>query len=255
MQFIDTHAHLYDEQFLDNIDEFVQRSLEQRVTEVYMPNCDQYTIEPMMSVAQKYPQILKPMIGLHPCYVKEDYKTELDIMLQWLDKSSFAAIGEIGLDYHWDTTFVAQQKEAFQLQTNWALQKKLPIVIHTRESIDDGIGIIQSLQNGSLKGVFHCFSGTLEQAKKIVDMGFKLGIGGVITYKKSNLPTIVEEIGLEHLILETDAPYLAPTPYRGKRNESAYIPIIAQKIADIKQINIEEVATITTANAKALFIY
>lgn len=255
MHFVDTHAHMYDEQFSDNIDAFVSNALEQQVKEIYLPNCDRHTIAPMMQLTAQYPGIFKPMMGLHPCYVKEDYRQELDIVTEWLDRYDFAAVGEVGLDYYWDKTFVNQQKEAFRYQIQLALDKDLPVIIHTRDSIDDGIAIVQSLQKGQLRGIFHCFSGTAEQAKAIVDTGFKLGIGGVVTFKKSTLPDILKEIALEDLVLETDAPYLAPMPYRGKRNESAYIPLIAQKIADIKQTDIGTVATVTSATAGTLFKY
>lgn len=255
MHFIDTHAHLYDEQFLESIDSFVQQAADQNVKEIYLPNCDRDTIAPMMQIAERFPGILKPMIGLHPCYVKGGYKKELELITEWADKYDFAAIGEIGLDYYWDKTFVAEQKEAFRYQIQLALNKELPIVIHTRDSIDDGIEMVKSMQDGNLKGVFHCFGGTVTQAQAIIDIGFKIGIGGVVTFKKSTLPEVVAQVGLEHMVLETDAPYLAPAPYRGKRNESAYIPYIAQKIADIKQIDITEVARSTTATAKHLFKY
>jgi TatD DNase family protein len=255
IRFIDTHAHMYDEAFISEIDVFVSKAQQQHVAEIYLPNCDRHTITPMMQIVEMYPEVFKPMMGLHPCYVKDDYEAELLIVKEWLDKYNFAAIGEIGLDYYWDQTYVTQQKAAFELQTDWALDKKLPVIIHTRNSIDDGIAIISQKQNGNLKGIFHCFSGTLEQAKKIVDLGFYLGIGGVVTYKKSELPLIVEQIALDHLVVETDAPYLAPMPYRGKTNESAYIPIVAQKIADIKQISLEQVATQTTINARNIFKY
>jgi len=246
---------MYDEQFTDHIDVFVQQALDQQVKEIYLPNCDSHTIAPMMRLTEQYPGIFKPMMGLHPCYVKEDYKKELETVASWLDRYDFAAVGEVGLDYYWDLTFVAQQQEAFRYQVQLALDKHLPVIIHTRDSIDDGIGIIGSMQNGDLRGIFHCFGGTLEQAKAITGLGFKLGIGGVVTFKKSTLPEILQEIPLEDIVLETDAPYLAPAPYRGKRNESAYIPLIASKIADIKQTDIATVAAVTTATARTLFKY
>jgi TatD DNase family protein len=251
--FIDTHTHLYDEQLMAEEEAMIQCALDAGVNKMYMPNCDSTTIDGMMHLADKYPAHCLPMMGLHPVYVKENYKDELAIVEQWLGKRKFAAVGEIGLDYYWDKTFVPQQKEAFALQIDWALQHNIPIVIHSRESTQDCIDIVRTKQNGSLKGIFHCFSGTLDEAKQIIDLGFYLGIGGVVTFKKAGLAEIVEQLSLDNIVLETDAPYLAPMPYRGKRNESAYIPLIADKIATLKQVRIEEVARITTANAEKVF--
>lgn len=253
MIFTDTHTHIYDGQFSDDEAEVIQRAVEDGVTKMYMPNCDSTTIAPMMHMAERYPEHCLPMMGLHPCYVKENYKEELAIAEQQLAENKFTAVGEIGLDYYWDKTYVTQQKEAFEQQIDWALQYNLPIVIHTRESLQDGIDIVRKKQNGNLTGIFHCFSGGEEEARQIIDIGFKLGIGGVVTFKNSKLPEILKSVDLSHIVLETDAPYLAPTPYRGKRNESSYIPLIAEKLAEIKQVSIEEVAEITTANAAALF--
>lgn len=251
--FTDTHTHLYDEQFDRDREEIIQKSLAAGVTKMYLPNCDQSTIGPMMDMVQQWPEHCFPMMGLHPCYVKEDYQQELSIVAAWLEKERFAAVGEIGLDYHWDTTFVAQQKEAFNIQMDWALQYKLPIVIHTRESMQDGIDLVRQKQDGNLKGVFHCFGGTVEEAKQIIDLGFYIGIGGVVTFKKSNLDEVLQAVPMENIVLETDAPYLAPVPYRGKRNESSYIPLIAEKIADIRQCSVAVVAAATTKNAAKLF--
>ncbi len=251
--FTDTHTHLYDEQFDQDREAIIQKSLAAGVTKMYLPNCDQSTIAPMMDMVQKWPEHCFPMMGLHPCYVKEGYQKELDIVAAWLEKERFAAVGEIGLDYHWDTTFVAQQKEAFNIQMDWALQYKLPIVIHTRESMQDGIDMVRQKQDGNLKGIFHCFGGTVEEAKQITDLGFYVGIGGVVTFKKSGLNEVLQAVPMEYIVLETDAPYLAPVPYRGKRNESSYIPLIAEKIADIKQCSVAVVADVTTKNAAKLF--
>ena len=255
MQFIDTHTHLYDEQFLEDIDSFVTDAQAAGVYKMYLPNCDSTTIEPMMTIVRKHPQVLLPMMGIHPCYVKENYKDELAIVEKWLGNYDFAAIGEIGLDYYWDQTFVPQQKDAFNIQMQWAKEKDLPIIIHTRDSIDDGISIVKAQQNGRLKGIFHCFGGTLEQAKAIIDLGFHLGIGGVVTFKNSNLGDVLKQIPLEYIVLETDAPYLAPMPFRGKRNESKYIPLIAEKLVSIYQSALEEVARITTNNANKIYKY
>jgi len=250
--FIDTHTHLYDEQLLADPEQ-INRAVGLGVTKMYMPNCDSTTIEGMLQIADNWKANCMPMMGLHPCYVKENYKGELALVAEWLGKRKFYAVGEIGLDYYWDMTYKAQQIEAFETQIDWALQYGLPIVIHSRESTADCIDIVRKKQNGKLKGIFHCFSGTLEEAKQIVSLGLYLGIGGVVTYKKTNLPEIINEVGLTHIVLETDAPYLAPVPYRGKRNESSYIPIIAQKIAEITSTPIAEVAAITTANAANVF--
>lgn len=251
--FIDTHTHLYDEQLMTEELAMIKRAHDAGVNKMYMPNCDSTTIEGMMLLADKYPDSCLPMMGLHPCYVKDSYKDELAIVNEWLGKRNFAAVGEIGLDYYWDKTYVPQQKEAFEIQIDWALLQNIPIVIHSRESTQDCIDIVRRKQNGKLKGIFHCFSGSLDQAKQIIDLGFYLGIGGVVTFKKAGLAEIVQQLALDNIVLETDAPYLAPTPYRGKRNESAYIPLIADKIATLKQVSVEELARITTANAEKIF--
>lgn len=251
--FTDTHTHLYDEQFDRDREEIIQKSIAAGVSKMYLPNCDHTTIGPMMDMVQQWPEHCFPMMGLHPCYVKEDYRKELDTVYSWLEKEKFAAVGEIGLDYHWDTTFVSQQKEAFNIQMDWALQYNLPIVIHTRESMQDGIDMVRQKQHGSLTGIFHCFGGTVAEAQQIIDLGFYLGIGGVATFKKSTLPEVLQAVPMEYIVLETDAPYLAPVPYRGKRNESSYIPLIADKIAEIKRCSLTEVAEITTKNAANLF--
>ena len=250
--FIDTHTHLYDERLLRDEGQ-IQRAIGAGVAKMYMPNCDSSTIEGMLQLADHWPVNCMPMMGLHPCYVKENYKDELAIVAKWLGKRKFYAVGEIGLDYYWDMTYKAQQIEAFEAQIDWALQYDLPIVIHSRESTQDCIDIVWKKQNGNLKGIFHCFGGTLEQAKQIVELGLYLGIGGVVTYKNTNLPEILTATSIDHVVLETDAPYLAPVPYRGKRNESSYIPVIAKKIADIMNVDIANVATITTQNAENVF--
>lgn len=250
--FIDTHTHLYDERLMRD-EQQIERAIEAGVTKLYMPNCDSNTIDGMLQLADKWPQNCLPMMGLHPCYVKEDYKDELAVVADWLGKRKFYAVGEIGLDYYWDMTYKAQQIEAFQAQIDLALQYDLPIVIHSRESTQDCIDIVRRNQNGKLKGIFHCFSGTLQEAEQVVELGFYLGIGGVVTYKKTDLPEIITKLSLSNVVLETDAPYLAPVPYRGKRNESAYIPVIAQKIAEISNLPLGEVAAITTTNANLIF--
>lgn len=251
--FIDTHTHLYDEQLMPEIDTLIQKAIDAGVSRMYMPNCDSSTIAGMEQIAAKWPANCFPMMGVHPCYIKENYKQELDIAAQWIANNKCYAIGEIGLDYYWDLTFKQQQIEAFETQIDWALQNDLPIVIHSRESTSDCIDIVRKKQNGKLRGIFHCFSGTAEEAQQICDLGFILGIGGVVTFKKSTLPDIIKATPLTHIVLETDAPYLAPMPYRGKRNESSYIPLIATKVAEITGMAIDDIATVTTQNAEKIF--
>jgi TatD DNase family protein len=252
--FIDTHAHLYDEQFIEDIASVLLKSQKQGVDKIFMPNCDLSTLQPMLDLASAFPNSCFPMLGLHPCYVKDDVQLVLDNMQTYLTNATlFSAIGEIGLDYYWDKTFVANQKMAFELQIDWALQYALPIVVHSRESTQDCIDIIAKKQQGSLTGIFHCFSGTLDEAKQLIDLGFHLGIGGVLTFKNAALKNIIKEIDLNHLVLETDAPYLAPVPHRGKRNEPAYIPLVATILAEIKQMSINDIALQTSINANQIF--
>lgn len=251
--YIDTHTHLYDEQLMAEEDAMIQRAIDAGVTKMYMPNCDSSTIEDMMHLARKFPANCLPMMGLHPTYVKDNYHEELAIVEQWLAKEPFSAVGEIGIDKYWDLAHLPQQIEAFERQIDLALQYNLPIVIHSREATQDCIDVVKKKQNGNLKGIFHCFGSTLEEARQIIDLGMYMGIGGVVTFKKSNLPEVLKETGLHNIVLETDAPYLAPVPYRGKRNESAYIPLIAEKIGDIMGMSKEEVGRITTENAVKIF--
>jgi TatD DNase family protein len=252
MPFTDSHTHLYDDQLVSDQHQ-IQRAIDAGVTKMYMPNCDSTTIDGMLRLADKYPTNCFPMMGLHPTSVRENYKDELVTITEWLQKRKFYAVGEIGLDYYWELTYKNQQIEAFKAQIDLALQFDLPIVIHSRESLHDCIDIVKRKQNGYLRGVFHCFSGTLDQANEIISLGFYVGIGGVLTFRHSPLVEIVNEIPLANILLETDAPYLAPAPHRSKRNESSYIPIIAQKIADIKNITLEGVAGVTTYNAEKVF--
>ncbi len=251
---IDTHAHLYDPAFDTDRDAAVQRALAAGVDKIYLPNCDSSTIAPMMALATAHPQHCFPMMGLHPCYVKDSFEEELAEMEAWLGRTPFAAIGEIGLDYHWDKTFVPQQKKAFSRQMEWAKNRGLPIVIHSRESTADCIAMVRAAQDGMLRGVFHCFSGTLAEAEEIIALGFLLGIGGVVTYKSAAaLQEVVRTVPMESLVLETDAPYLSPVPHRGKRNEPAYTAFVAQKIAELRGVDVVELDRITTANAERLF--
>jgi TatD DNase family protein len=251
---IDTHAHLYDAAFDADREAMLARMQDAGVARVYLPNCDSGTIESMLSLADMHPEQCFPMMGLHPCYVKENFEEELQLVESWLGRRSFAAVGEIGLDYYWDKTFVDQQKEAFRRQIEWARKYRLPIVIHSRESTRDCLEIVREQQDGTLRGVFHCFSGTLAEAEEITALNFLLGIGGVVTYKNAaELHEVVRTIPLETLVLETDAPYLSPVPHRGKRNESAYTVHVARKIAELRGETIEEVARLTTQNAERLF--
>lgn len=251
----DTHAHLYLEDFDNDRKALMQRALDNGVTKVFLPNIDGSTIEPLLKMEKDFAGQAYAMMGLHPCYVKENVEEELQQVKKWLDKRPFAAIGEIGLDFYWDTTFKEQQVEAFLRQTGWALEYDLPVVIHARNSLDECIDGVRQKQDGNLKGIFHCFSGTLEQAREIISLGFFLGIGGMVTFKNTSLPAILKEIDLSHLVLETDAPYLTPVPHRGKRNESSYIPLIASRIAEIKEIPLKQVAEATTENALNLYRY
>lgn len=253
MEFVDTHAHLYAEQFDDDRAAMLDRARAQQITRFYLPNIDSTSIDAMLQLEATHPEDCYAMMGIHPCSIKADYRQELRTAETWLQKRSFVGVGEIGIDLYWDKTYVKEQQDAFRIQINWAKELKIPFVIHSRDSLDMTIDMVQAEQDGSLRGIFHCFGGTKEQAKRIIDLGFFMGIGGVLTFKKSGLDKVLEEVDLEHLVLETDAPYLAPTPFRGKRNESAYIRQIADKLASIKEISIEKVAEVTTSNAVKLF--
>lgn len=253
MNWIDTHAHLYGEEFSADRTAMVERALAAGVSRLYLPNIDSTSIEGMLALEAQFPDSCFAMMGVHPCYINENVEQELSVVRKWLAERPFKAIGEIGLDFYWDTTYREQQYHAFRSQLELAREYNLPVAIHSRESTRECIDEVKALQDGRLSGVFHCFSGTLEEAKEIIDLGFYLGIGGVVTFKKSGLDKILEDIDLQYVVLETDAPYLAPVPYRGKRNESAYIPLIGEKIADVKNLKIEEVAAITTNNALKLF--
>lgn len=253
MQWIDTHAHLYGEEFDGDRTAMVERALAAGVNRLLLPNIDSTTISGMLALETQFPENCIPMMGVHPCYVNENVDTELRIVKEWLEKRPFKAIGEIGLDFYHDLTHTEQQYRAFRTQLDLAREYQLPVSIHARESTRECIDVVKEMQDGRLTGVFHCFSGTAEQAKEVIDLGFYLGIGGVVTFKKAGLDKILEDIDLQHIILETDAPYLAPVPYRGKRNESAYIPLIGEKLADVKNLTIADIASITTSNALKLF--
>lgn len=250
----DTHTHLYSEQFENDIDEVIKNAIKNGVSRFFLPNIDASYTEKMLQLAKKYPQQLFPMIGIHPCSIKENYKEELTHVEQWLKKESFCAIGEIGIDLFWDKSFLKQQQEAFCLQIELAKKHNLPFVIHCRDAFNEVFEILDAYNDDKMRGIFHCFTGNLVQANHIINYGnFKLGIGGVVTFKNAGLDKVVEQVEIENIVLETDAPYLAPVPFRGKRNESAYLLNIAQKIAEIKQLTVEEVAQITTNNSIEIF--
>jgi len=251
--FIDTHTHLYSEEFDADRNEIIKNAISKGITKLYLPNVDSSSIDDMLQLEKEFPENCFAMMGLHPCSVKENYLEELAIIEDWLTKRKFVAIGEIGIDLYWDKTFLKEQEIAFKKQIDWALTYNYSIVIHCRNAFDEIYSILSSYQTLP-KGIFHCFSGTIEQAEKILALkNFKLGIGGVVTFKNSGLDKVLESISIEDIVLETDAPYLAPAPFRGKRNESSYIPLIANKIADIKNLSIEEVQRITTKNATSIF--
>jgi len=253
MKLIDTHCHLYLGEFREDIHHVIERAKNHGIQRFYLPGIDSSVIDDMLQLAAVYPGECIPMMGLHPCSVKTDYLKELETVKIFLKKIKNFAIGEIGLDFYWDKTFEKEQYEAFNIQMELALDYQLPIVIHTRNAMQETINSVKPFAKRGLSGIFHCFSGSYESAKQITDMGFYLGIGGVITYKNAGLPKALEIISLDTMVLKTDAPYLTPVPYRGKRNESSYLTFIAQKLAEAKDVTIEEVAAITTANAEKIF--
>jgi TatD DNase family protein len=255
MHFVDTHTHLYAEEFDPDRDAVIQNAVKKSVTRLLLPAIDRSYYERMMLIAGRHRESCFPMIGLHPTSVRGDFREELDFVKERLEKERdrFYGIGEIGIDLYWDKTFASEQISAFSCQLDLAIEYELPVAIHTRNSFELAIDLIRQKNNPALKGVFHCFGGSVEQAQQATEIGFLLGIGGIVTYKNSGLQKVVEATSLDHFLLETDAPYLPPVPYRGQRNESAYIPVIAGKIAEIKKISLEEVAEITTVNAVRLF--
>lgn len=253
MNLLDTHSHIYLEDFDNDRPLMLQRAEKEGVIKIIMPAIDSETHPKMLKVADQFMNTCLCMMGLHPCSVKENYINELKIAEKYLQKMKFQGIGETGLDYYWDLTFKNEQLEAFRNQIEWSLHYNLPVVIHSRNSLDDCIRLVSENQKGKIKGVFHCFSGSLEQAQQIIDLGFYLGIGGVLTYKNSGLDKVMQEVSIDHVVLETDAPYLTPVPFRGKRNECSYLKYVLQKLTDIKKIPKEEIASVTTRNARELF--
>ena len=256
---IETHAHIYEEQFDEDRDAMLERAFAAGVKQIWMPNCDHETIDGMLALEQQYPDVCHAMMGVHPCYVKENFEEELAVVEQWLEQRKFIMIGEIGLDFYWDLTFVAQQEEVFLRQLALAKKYNLPICIHSRNSKNNEhnailrcIELIKQFGWEDLRGIFHCFSGNLEEAQKIIEINFLLGIGGVATFKNGGMDMILPHVDLKHIVLETDSPYLAPVPYRGKRNEVVYIELVARRIAEIKAIDFDEVVQQTTQNALSL---
>ena len=250
---IDTHAHLYSEQFDRDREAMMERAFGAGVEQVYLPNVDSKTIDSMLALESAYPGRCIAMMGLHPCSVGVDYEAELKVVEDWLSRRSFCAVGEIGIDLYWDKTFFEEQKIAFARQMDWAKDLKIPIVIHSRESTEEILMLLREKKDYQEGGIFHCFGGSVEQAKEIIGLGFYLGIGGVLTFKKSGLDEVLKHVSLDHLVLETDAPYLAPTPFRGKRNESAYIALVAKRLAEVKDVGLDEVERITSLNAEKAF--
>lgn len=252
---IDTHCHLYVDEFKADINDVIDRALTAGVKKFYLPAIDSSEHSNMLLLEERYPAVCYAMMGLHPCSVKENWIAELNIVEEWLAKRKFAAIGEIGLDFYWDTTFTEQQYKAFRMQIEIALQYGLPIVIHTRNAMKQTIEVVEEYVSKGLRGIFHCFGGSIDEAKRIIDAGFYLGIGGVVTYKNAGLAQVLENIDLKFIVLETDAPYLTPVPYRGKRNESSYLKFIIEKLAQVKNVSVNDVEAATTANTKKIFAY
>jgi len=253
LKLIDTHTHLYLDNFDPDRDEVIQNAIDMGVETMLLPAIDSTTFDSMMELSNNYPHNCLPMIGLHPTSVVDNYENELKLVENELTKGGYIAVGEIGIDLYWDKSFVDQQKDAFKRQLKLAKKHKLPVAIHTRDSFNEIYTIVKEESNDELRGVFHCFTGTSSEAKKIIDVGFLMGIGGIITFKNSGLAEVVNSIPVKHLLLETDAPFLTPAPFRGKRNQSAYLTYIARKLAEVKNIGVEQLADITTKNAVELF--
>lgn len=253
MIFSDTHTHLYSDEFKDDRAEVIQRAIHAGVSRLFIPSIDSTYTNEMYDLEQQYPDHIFLMMGLHPCYVKENYLEELAHVEAQLGKHKFYAIGEIGIDLYWDKNTLDIQKTAFQRQIQLAKKHKLAINIHCRDAFDEVFEVLELEKSPELFGIFHCFSGDLEQAKKAISYGLKLGIGGVVTFKNGKIDQFIDQIDLQHIVLETDSPYLAPAPHRGKRNESAYTILVAEKLATLYQVPVEEIARITTENARAVF--
>ncbi|EKM12288.1 hydrolase, TatD family protein [Vibrio harveyi] len=250
---IDTHAHIYASEFDNDRDEVVKRALEQGIDKILLPNIDLESIEPMLKTEAAYPEICRSMMGLHPCYVDGNVEQTLAIIRGWFKKHNFIAVGEIGIDLYWDKTFRAEQEMAFVTQLNWAKEMDLPVVIHTRDSIEETLTLLRQEQDGRLRGVFHCFGGSVEEAQAINELGFHLGLGGVSTFKNGGMDKVIPHLDMNWVILETDCPYLAPVPHRGKRNEPAYTSLVAARVAELRGESLEAIDALTTKNAEELF--
>ncbi|MFN8415402.1 MAG: TatD family hydrolase [Cytophagaceae bacterium] len=250
---IDTHIHLYAEEYGAERDTLIERAIEQGVGRFYIPNVDVASIDGVWDVVARFPQQAVPMMGIHPCYVKEDYKEQLQRIEQELDKPEVKAVGEIGLDLYWDKTHIELQKEALAIQCRWALDRDLPVIIHSRDAFNESFELMESFMAKGLRGVFHCFGGTVEEAAKLWQYGFYVGIGGVSTFKKAGMDAVLPHVPLEQIVLETDGPYLAPVPHRGKRNDPEFLTIVAAHVAELKGLTYGELATATSSNAEKLF--
>ncbi|KQC32093.1 hydrolase TatD [Nonlabens sp. YIK11] len=253
MDLTDTHTHLYSEQFDEDRHAMIQRAMDAGVNRFFLPAIDSETTEAMLQLQRDFPEHIHLMTGLHPTHVKENYEAELDHVLLQLDKEKYVAIGEIGVDLYWDQSTKDIQMRAFHQQIEWALERDLPIVIHCRDAFDEVFEVLERFDGQGLKGIFHCFTGTLERAHRAIKCGMKLGIGGVVTFKNGKIDQFLNQIDLKHIVLETDAPYLSPVPYRGKRNESAYVKLVAEKVAELFNKSVEEIARITTSNSCEVF--
>jgi TatD DNase family protein len=251
--YIDTHTHLFLNEFDTDRDEVIKRAIHSGVRKMFLPNIDHRTIQPMLDITRLYPENLFPMMGLHPTSVKKNYREQLKIVEEWLNKDKFYAIGETGIDLYWDQSHLTEQQDAFIQHIRLSRYFGLPLIIHSRESFDEIFKILDQELTGDITGIFHSFTGTSEQAKEIINFGFKIGIGGIVTFKNSSLDRVIALTGPEQIVLETDSPYLAPVPYRAKRNEPSYLLYTAQKIADILDMSIEEIARITTMNALSIY--
>jgi TatD DNase family protein len=250
---IDTHAHIYLQEFDGDREAVISRSVSAGVKRIIMPNIDRHSVDAMLSTEERYPEVCVAAMGLHPCSVKQDYARELYHVEEWLGSRPFVAVGEIGTDLYWDKTYWAEQLEAFRVQVAWAKQYDLPVIIHCRESLPQTISLVEELQDGGLRGVFHCFGGTADEAERIVRAGFYLGVGGIATFRNGLQPSVLKSLDLSRVVLETDSPYLAPVPHRGKRNEPGYVPLIVDRIAEVLGLTRAKVMETTTANAIELF--
>lgn len=250
---IDTHAHVYAQEFDLDRDDVIRRAVDQGITTLLLPNINLDSIEPMLETEKQYPTLCRSMMGLHPCDVNRDIEHTLETIYQWFSRHDFVAVGEIGIDLYWDKTFKQEQEYAFITQLRWAKEMALPVVIHTRDSLPDTMRLLQQEQDGRLSGIFHCFGGTVEEAHAINELGFHLGLGGVSTFKNGGMDKVIPHLDMGYVVLETDCPYLAPVPHRGKRNEPAYTRLVANRIAELRNMSVEDVDIITTNNAKTLF--